>query len=162
MISWCTIPVWLVSWKFPRQLAKNTLGIDPLTGHFPVSPRPKCPRRDLLRSNEKYLEVPVPHGTKSFTIVGSNNVHPAQLDPTIGNDLVQWGTGTSRYFCWTGANLVLEWSTHILISIFVVSLSLSRQLYVLFKRCTVHLLLASISSYSRPATDEVDHEMIHQ
>ena len=26
--------------------------------------------------------------TKSFAIVGSNNAHPAQLDPTIENDLV--------------------------------------------------------------------------
>ena len=54
--------------------------------------------RDLLRSNKKYLEVPVPHGTKSFLIVGSNNIHPAQLDSTIGNDLVPCGTDISRYF----------------------------------------------------------------
>lgn len=52
--------------------------------------------RDLFQSNKKYLEVPVPHGTKSFSIVGSNHVHPSQLDPTIRNDLVPWGTGTSR------------------------------------------------------------------
>ena len=44
--------------------------------------------RELLRSNEKYLEGPVLHGTKSFLIVGSNNTHPTQLDPTIGNDSV--------------------------------------------------------------------------
>lgn len=30
-----------------------------------------------------------------FFLVGQ---FPDQLDPTIGNDLVPWGTGTSRYF----------------------------------------------------------------
>ena len=40
-----------------------------------------------------YLEVSVSYGTKSFPIVISNNAHPAQLDPTIRNDLVPWGTG---------------------------------------------------------------------
>jgi hypothetical protein len=47
---------------------------------------------------KKYLEVPVPHGTKSLPIVGSNNAHPAQLDPTIENVLVLRDNGTSRYF----------------------------------------------------------------
>jgi hypothetical protein len=31
-------------------------------------------------------------------IVGSNNTHPTQLGPTIGNDLVPSDIGTSRYF----------------------------------------------------------------
>ena len=45
--------------------------------------------RDLLQSSKKYLEIPVPHGTKSF---------PIELDPMIENDLVPWGTGISEYF----------------------------------------------------------------
>jgi hypothetical protein len=44
--------------------------------------------RDLLQSNKKYLEIPIPHGTKSFPIVGSNKAHPVQLDLTIENVLV--------------------------------------------------------------------------
>ena len=43
---------------------------------------------DLLQFNQKYLEVPVPHGNKSFPIVRSNNTYPTQLDPMITNDLV--------------------------------------------------------------------------
>ena len=62
----------------------------------------------MLRSNKKYLEVPVPHSIKSFPIVGSNRAHPAQLDPTIGNDIASCGTGTSRYFFLTGANFIYK------------------------------------------------------
>lgn len=59
--------------------------------------------RDLLRSSKKYLVLLVLHSTKSFPIVGFNNTHPTQLDPTIGKfcparsiDL-KW-YGISRYF----------------------------------------------------------------
>jgi hypothetical protein len=34
----------------------------------------------------------------NYLIVGSNNTHPTQLDPTLRNDLIPYGTGTSRYF----------------------------------------------------------------
>ena len=63
-------------------------GILLLVYKFQCSAFVHAQNRDLLRSNKKYLEVPVPHGTKSFSIVESNNAHPIQLDPTIGNDLV--------------------------------------------------------------------------
>lgn len=46
----------------------------------------------------RYIEVSVTHGTKSFSIVESSWTKWAWLDSTIGNDLVPWGTGTSRYF----------------------------------------------------------------
>jgi hypothetical protein len=69
-----------------------------MLGMFGLFPNWLLPSRDLLRSNKKYLEVPVPHGTKSFPIVGSNWIGWTLLDPTIINDLVPWGTGISRYF----------------------------------------------------------------
>lgn len=52
-----------------------------------------------LRSNKIVLfEIPTSHGTKSFFIVGFNNVHPVRLDSTIENNLVPWSTGTLSYF----------------------------------------------------------------
>lgn len=52
-----------------------------------------------LRSNKKVLfEIPTSHGTKSFFIVGFNNVHPVRLDSTIENNLVPWSTGNLSYF----------------------------------------------------------------
>uniref|UniRef100_J3NC13 Uncharacterized protein n=1 Tax=Oryza brachyantha TaxID=4533 RepID=J3NC13_ORYBR len=40
------------------------------------------------RSNKKYLEVPIPHDTKLFLIVGSNSAHLTQLDLMVRNNLV--------------------------------------------------------------------------
>lgn len=50
-----------------------------------------------------YIDVLVPQSTKSFSVVGSYNAHPAKLDLTIENNLV---TYLEKLFVGTGANFI--------------------------------------------------------